>query len=129
MSDSKIVGNMQVVDNMNLQPGHCGICRCTPTDHEGNVEPCIDTGVDINWGEQLYICGNCANIIGILAGNEDKDVAAKLRADLDQAETARQQAVEECEMLQARIDRMIDGRRAVKEAKSKKKVKSEQQSQ
>jgi len=108
---------MQLVDNMSLTPGHCGICRGTPMKADGTPEPCIDTGVDVNWGEQLYICGPCANIIGILAGNEDKDVAAQLRADLAQAEKSVGDLREERDTLQARIDRMIDGARARKEAK------------
>jgi hypothetical protein len=115
---------MQVVGNMSVQPGHCGICRQTPTDHEGNPVPCIDTDVDINWGENLYICHQCANVIGVLIGNEDKDVAAQLRADLAQAEKAVEELTAENDTLQARIDRMIDGVRARKEAKTKKKVSS-----
>lgn len=125
MGDSPIVGTMQIVDNMNLPPGHCGLCRGTPVDHDGNVEPCIDTGVDVNWGEQLYICGNCAVIVGILGGCEDKDVANKIRADLDQAEKTVEEVTGERDVLQARIDRMIDGARARREAKksNSKKVK------
>lgn len=124
MGDSPFAGTMQVVGNMSLEPGHCGICRGTPMDHAGNPIPCIDTGVDVNWGEQLYICHQCANIIGILIGNEDKDVAAQIRADLAQAEKANEDLTEERDTLQARIDRMIDGARARKEAKAKKKVKA-----
>jgi len=124
MGDSTYSGTMQVVGNMSLEPGHCGICRQTPMDSQGNPIPCIDTGVDINWGEQLYICHQCANIIGILIGNEDKDVAVKLRADLSQAEKAVEELTGERDTLQARIDRMIDGAKARKEAKTKKKVSS-----
>jgi hypothetical protein len=108
---------MQVVDNMAAQPGHCGICRGTPTDADGTVIPCIDTGVDVNWGENLYICMPCARVIGILSGNEDMDVAVKIRADLEQAEKQIEDLTEERDVAQARIDRMIDGARAKKEAK------------
>lgn len=123
-SDTTIHGTMEVVPNMSLPPGHCGICRKTPMDARGNPEPVIKTGVDVNWGEELYICNDCATVIGILAELEDMDVVAKIRADLAQAEKAVEDLTEERDTLQARIDRMIDGAKARREAKAKKKEKA-----
>jgi len=108
---------IQVVKGCPLPAGQCVGC--------GNYQPpdkdVIDMDVDVNWGDNLYLCQTCVGVAAGLLGFEHPDVVAKIRADLDQAESAHKAAVEERGVLQQRIDRMLDGAKAKGEAKKARK--------
>ena len=119
----KTGAGMMVVPGCAGPPGHCGICHQVPRDEEDNAAPVIDTNVDIDYGDNLYICVNCARVIGALIDMVSEEDVSKLRADIAQLEAANEELEENNETLQGRIDRMIDGARAKREAKQGKKVK------
>lgn len=72
---------IDLVDNMMKPPGRCGICNTTPHDDEGNPLPAIDTHVDVDWGNNFYICDECADVICDLKGRVTPEELQKLRAD------------------------------------------------
>lgn len=72
------------VPNMRKAPGRCGICNTTPNDVSGQPLPAIDTNVDVDWGNNFYICDECVRVIGELMGWVSPEDHEKLRSDFGQ---------------------------------------------
>jgi NAD(P)H-nitrite reductase large subunit len=63
---------LQLVDGMEQQPNCCTICGCNPTE-EGKAKKAIfASGVDVDWGNALYICMECAELIADLIDREPR---------------------------------------------------------
>jgi len=81
----------KVVNGMAEQPYHCIHCGNNPSDTHGNqMKAIFSEGVDVDWGNSVYTCWECAELIADLIDREprssyDRVVAenADLRADLD----------------------------------------------
>jgi hypothetical protein len=56
---------MAIVRSMTKQPGHCFVCGTTPTEN-GLPKPSVDLNLDYDWGNNAYICIECANLIATL---------------------------------------------------------------
>lgn len=81
---------IDLVDVMKKPPGQCGICNTSPSGVDGKLLKAIDTNVDVDWGNNLYICSECVNVISDLFDrvtteehqrvvNELKDLTARHR--------------------------------------------------
>ena len=116
-----------VLDDMRLKPYCCAACGSTPRD-DGTGEQlkaAFREAVDINWGDSLYICSSCGRVIGELFGMMSADEAARVVAENDRLKSELEGAQEDLRTLQGRVDRMLDGKKAVSEvrrAKPRKKV-------
>src|SRR5690606_30614845 len=62
---------IDLVSVMKKAPGRCGICNTTPMEN-GQPVKAIDTNVDVDWGNNFYICIECANVIADLLGRVDE---------------------------------------------------------
>ena len=53
---------MHLVQTMTMAPNRCLVCgNGNVEDREtGEVGPFLDLGIDYNWGDSAYLCGNCA---------------------------------------------------------------------
>lgn len=75
---------IDLVPNMKKAPGKCVCCNTTPTDpHTGNPKPAIDLNVDVDWGNNAYLCEECVNVICDLWGRVDEDTHDRLRKDYE----------------------------------------------
>ena len=111
---------IDMVRVMTKPPGRCGICNTTPME-DGKPLPAIDTNVDVDWGNNLYICSECINVIADLAGRVDE-------ADHDNLVTAHEDLKASHKTLRRRfkeqereMEIMLEGRRAESKAKKKRK--------
>lgn len=112
------MGRIVLHEAMRLKPYKCTSCGGTPRDEEGNNLPaCFVEGVDVNWGDSLYICDSCVRVMGQLIGMETVENSEKLRRKLSEVETELKQEKDLHEELKDRVDRMIDGKKAVQEVK------------
>lgn len=118
------------VPAMNLKPYRCSACGSTPRDDAtgDNLPAFFREGVDINWGDSLYICDTCARIISELYGAIPPEEAVELQNENESLRTELEDTLQELKEVNARVDRMLDGVKAKKEASqartSKRKVKA-----
>lgn len=99
--------------------GDCTLCRTSPMT-ERHVEPMIVCeGMDINWGEDMNICKDCAGVIADLIGRVDEEKYEKLhdkyRKLVQQHESLQEQFVEVSEL----NERMRGGAAARKESRER----------
>lgn len=98
--------------------GTCLLCNCAPTDDENKTLPMATVpGMDVNWGEDVLICTDCMGVMADFIGRVDKEKFDLTKKALDKAKTDLEGVTTERDELQARIDRMLDGKKAVKEAR------------
>jgi hypothetical protein len=90
----------------------------------GQPKPAIDTNVDVDWGNNLYICDECSGVIGELMGWVRPEDFEKLKAEHKDLERRHEKLRERFKEQKGRLERIISGRKAEKEHKRKRKVKS-----
>lgn len=112
---------IDLVDNMRKAPGTCGICHTTPNDPDGKPLPAIDTNVDVDWGNNLYICHECIDVICDLAGRVTPDTHDKLRESYDQLDKDHDRLRNRFKKLEERANRMAEGKKASREQRIKNK--------
>lgn len=114
------MGRWVAVPHMHLKPYKCVGCGGTPRDDEVEGRPNLQAyfceGVDIDWGNSLFLCGNCVRVLGELRGMVGVGDHAKVVKKLEETESELTQTREDLEKAQDRIARMLDGVAAKKEA-------------
>lgn len=101
------------------KPNYCMACRGVPLSLEdGSPLPAIDLNTDINWGENAYICWECAEIIGDLVGRVK-------RADYDELKQSHETTLEDFHGLEdaynelkEKVAKMVNGAKAKRDLKS-----------
>jgi cell division septum initiation protein DivIVA len=64
----------QVVQGMPEQPYHCIHCGNNPADINGRQRRAIfSSGVDVDWGNSVYTCWECAELIADLIDREPRE--------------------------------------------------------
>jgi hypothetical protein len=106
-------GELRLVHGMPCSPHVCIACQQRSTE-----DNCVDLGTEFDWGEQAYLCPSCARVIGELQGLMDPKHNKKLEKKVKDQKAQIEALTEERDTAQSRIDRMIDGVRAKKEAQS-----------
>lgn len=75
--------HIDLVDNMRKAPGKCLACNTTPNEN-GKPLPAIDLNVDVDWGNNAYICAECGGIIADLLGRPSAEEFEALKREYDQ---------------------------------------------
>ena|SRR5436190_2605546 len=102
----------------------CAFCGCTPRDDEDNImEGVTAEGVDINWGDNLYICQLCVRVAGELIGMAEAEVVERMGAQLSFRNKQVEKLQADVEKLEKRIGKMLDGSREMKAAREERKAK------
>jgi hypothetical protein len=114
-----------VLSTMKLKPYSCAACGSTPQKEDGTgAEPAaFREGVDINWGDSLYICCSCARVVGGLFGMLDPDEVKALRKENKELGEQLDELREEHETQEALIERIREGTKAQKEIRQRPKKK------
>src|SRR5213076_361328 len=115
-----MIAPLEVVKGMPEIPHHCILCSNNPADEiTGEQMPAIFApGVDYDWGSSVYICWSCAEIISDLCGRVTRDGFDKLQKKHETLTEAHEELKEQHERAKALLDRIRDGRAAVKEART-----------
>src|SRR4051812_24624321 len=110
------------VVGMKLKPYNCIACGCTPTNEEdpngGPADAYFAEGVDVNWGDSVYLCGTCVRILGELRGMVDTDKVEKVQAENKKLKKLLESEEAKHEALKEKVSRMVDGAKAKREAKA-----------
>ena len=106
---------LALVQGMENTPNACAICAGNPIDEDGSQRPAIFAeGVDIDWGNSLYICLDCANIIASLVHRPDGEYVEQLEAKHEALMEAHVTLEREHEELQGELDKIREGSSALK---------------
>lgn len=100
---------------MPLQPNTCLTCGCNPTNPDGSqMEAVFAEGVDVDWGNSVYICMECANLIADLVSRVPREFSDKTEAELDDLRREHSELLEKFEAQEALIQKIRDGGSAQK---------------
>lgn len=126
-----MIAQLEVVTGMELPPQACVLCSNNPVDENtGEQQPAIFApGVDIDWGSSVYICASCVNIMADLFDRVDHDTHKKVVEKLETLEDKYEHLSDDHERAKALLERIKDGKAAIREARAepkpgKKKVKA-----
>lgn len=104
---------------------HCTFCRGVPRDDDNEPLPgATAEGVDVNWGDNLYICQDCIAIGGELIGMLTPVESEKLRKQIEFRNRQVEKLQGQIQKLEDRVERMLTGAKAVSEAKAERKKKA-----
>jgi hypothetical protein len=96
----------------------CICCHTNPTDDEGTPLPMIEAeGVDVNYGDNLYICQVCAGLLGKMVGQEDSEKVQALERGLKKLRTQVKTETTRREKAESLLARIKDGKAAVAEVR------------
>lgn len=108
------------VEGMPLPPYTCVSCGQGPTDNEGHTQTCIFAeGVDIDWGNSVYICYDCTHLIADLAGRVTKEGFDRLTAAFEELTEKHDNLLEQHGEQEELLDKIREGSAAQKKIRQK----------
>lgn len=109
----------QLTDGMPLQPNVCLTCGGTPTNDDGTPKKAIFAeGVDVDWGNSVYICWECSELIADLVGRATRSGFDALEARHEALLEAHAELEVAHERQEALIDKIREGSAAQKTLKA-----------
>lgn len=111
------------VKGMELLPHTCILCGQGPTDNDGNQQTVIFAeGVDVDWGNAVYICGECGEIIADLMGRVTREGFDRLTTSNEELQDKYNILLVEHDAQEELLDKIREGSAAQRTVRSKKKV-------
>jgi len=106
---------LELVSKMVGSLPNCAFCSA------GGTSAVTAPGVDINWGDNLYMCDGCVRVAAQLIGLLPEEKVEEIQNRNEFLEKRIEQVVTELGEANARIDRMLEGARAKREAREARK--------
>lgn len=111
---------LKMVEGMPLQPYTCLTCGQGPTDNDGNVQKVIFAeGVDIDWGNSVYICYECGELMADLMGRATRWGFDELTQKYEKVKAEYDELLDEHEKQEVLLDKIREGNAAQKQIRSK----------
>ena len=102
------------------QPNCCLTCGGTPSNDDGTQKPAIYAdGVDVDWGNSVYICWDCGELIADLMGRATRGGFDDLTEKYEELKAQHEELLEEHEKQEALIEKIREGSAAQKTLKTK----------
>lgn len=100
----------QMVTGMPEQPYHCLHCGSNPTNDDGTPKRAVfSSGVDVDWGNSVYTCWECAELIADLIDREPRASYDKLLASYEVLKGQHEELSEEHAVAQEALDKIREG--------------------
>lgn len=114
-----MIAPLELVKGMELIPQACVLCANNPVDEitGEQQEHIFAPGVDVNWGDSVYICNSCGHIIADLLGRTTVEGFDRLEAENEGLKKAYAKLEEKHEKAKAFIERIKDGGKAISDVK------------
>jgi hypothetical protein len=103
---------------MTMQPGHCFVCGLTPVDDHGNVKPAIDLERDYDWGDNAYLCLECANLIATLIDRPSPEEITKVTKERDKLKRQNKELLAKVTGQGEDLDKIRQGSSALKRVRA-----------
>jgi len=108
-----------IVHAMELSPYTCLLCSTNPVDDDGNPKKSIFAeGVDVDWGNSVYICEECGDLIVDLMGRSTKEGFDRVTAQRDDLREKYNALLTDYEEQQELVDKIREGSEAIKKVKA-----------
>jgi len=102
--------------------GSCTLCRTAPMDELQETRRILPmvvaVGMDVNWGEDMNICQDCAGVIADLIGRVPGDSAAHWESRAHELEDEVDELRGKLEAQQERFKKIVEGRKAEKDQRA-----------
>jgi hypothetical protein len=119
-----MAAQLELVTKMTQSPATCLLCHNSPVDEtreDRRPLPAIFApGLDVNWGESVYICAGCVGLMADLMDRPAQAEVEKIESRKDFLEKRMKKVSAELDTTKARLDKIIAGKKAVKEAREAK---------
>lgn len=103
----------ELVTGMPLTPNRCIACGQNPRDAEGNAEQALFAGgVDTGWGEAVYLCKSCQNVIVSLLTDKTVEETHQLNDELTRVKEELKEEKKEHNKLKKRVKTILKGAKA-----------------
>lgn len=114
-----MIAPLELVKGMELIPHACVLCANNPADEiTGEQQEAIFApGVDVNWGDSVYICNSCGQIIADLLGRSTTKGFDELKTRLEGLERAYAKLQKKHQKAKEVIERIQVGAAQVKDVK------------
>lgn len=114
-----MIAPLELVKGMELAPQACVLCANNPVDEQTGQqqEHVFAPGVDINWGDSVYICRSCCHIIADLIGRVTVDGFDQLQTENEELKGNLEELQEKHERAKQFINRIKDGGKAMSDVK------------
>lgn len=109
---------IDLVPVMRKAPGQCGICHTTPTEN-GKPKLAIDTNVDVNWGDNLYVCDECLSVIAGLMGWITPEEYEQMQRDYNELEKAHERLRRRFKKQEAELKALAKGEKVRKRVRKR----------
>ena len=110
----------KVTVGMPEQPNACVHCGACPSNDDGTYKQAIfSDGVDIDWGNSVYTCWDCAELIADLVGRATRGGFDELTAKYEALLEAHAELEINYERQEALIDKIRQGAAATKTLREK----------
>jgi hypothetical protein len=96
----------------------CTACGQVPKDDDGPLPAYNAVGVDVDWGNHLFICATCAGILAELHGCATPEETVKMKKVMKLQAASIEAAEKKLREQQDKIDRVVAGAKARKELKN-----------
>lgn len=108
------------ITGMPLLPHTCTLCGQGPTDNDGNQRDVIFAeGIDIDWGNSVYICWECSELIADLVGRVTREGFDRLEEDNAELQEKYDTLLGEHQEQEALLDKIREGNKAQKRIREK----------
>lgn len=102
---------IDVVPVMTKAPGKCVCCHTTPTEN-GRPKKAIDLNVDVDWGDNAYLCDECVEVICDLWGRVTVEEFEKAKKELEDLTVSHRKLQRRYSKLRDRAKRIVSGKKA-----------------
>lgn len=108
---------IELVEKMELIPGSCFVCLQTPFSKDKDEDretpdPALDMGVDINFGDQAYLCLNCARVVAEVLDFISPEQWKEIKEENEDLKAKMSELAEEHKALQSRVKQILEGKKA-----------------
>lgn len=108
---------LESVEIMDEQPYSCLVCGGDPKDEMGKSKPGMvkATGIDVDWGNSVFLCGECTNLIADLIGRAKQTDHEALQDEYREAMKELRKLNKRFTRLRNQAQAMASGEKAKKE--------------
>jgi hypothetical protein len=114
-------GSIVLTEHVTQPPGCCLLCAGNPVDETKEDHPLLPfihvPGLDVNWGDSVYICWNCASVMADLLGRPDSEKVKAILRGAKLQKKANGKLVKEVDELKKLLASVIAGETATEKAK------------
>lgn len=118
---------LELVDRMEQMPGSCLLCGCVPVDETKAEKPPLPAvfavGLDVDWGNSVYICWVCAGLIADMIDRPDRKKVEAVFRGAKLQKLRNKKLMKELTEVKDKFQKLLEAQEVVKQELDKKEAK------